>query len=69
MSESNVRKLAGETAFRAYNAAGPNPWKTFDGRDVPQWHEVTEDVRTKWIAAAEKVLAMAGMTLSEASNG
>jgi hypothetical protein len=38
--------------FNAYNDQGPNPWKTFDGRDVPRWPEVNDQVRGKWMAAA-----------------
>lgn len=39
--------------FNAYNKCGPNPWKTFDGRDVPRWGEVNDQVRAKWTAAAQ----------------
>lgn len=42
--------------FNAYNEQGPNPWKTFDGRDVPKWDELNDQVRAKWIAVAEKAL-------------
>lgn len=38
--------------FETYNAAGANPGKTFDGRPVPSWPELSDDVRAKWIAAA-----------------
>lgn len=41
-----------EAMFNAYNEQGPNPWKTFDGRDVPRWDQVSDQVRAKWIAAA-----------------
>jgi hypothetical protein len=53
-------KLAGrdvdlaKTMFDAYNEQGLNPWKTFDGRDVPRWDELNDQVRAKWIAAANK---------------
>lgn len=40
--------------FGAYNEQGPNPWKTFDGRDVPKWDELNDQVRAKWTAAAAK---------------
>lgn len=40
--------------FEAYNEEGPNPWKTFDGRDVPRWEGLTDQVRAKWIAAARR---------------
>lgn len=47
--------------YRAYNDQGPNPWKTFDGRSVPQWDSITEQVRGKWKAAA--AYAYAALTL------
>ena len=43
--------------FEAYNAQGPNPWKTWDGKDVPRWPELNDQVREKWMAAARVVLA------------
>jgi hypothetical protein len=39
--------------FNAYNEQGPNPWKTFDGRDVPRWDAINDQVRAKWNAAAD----------------
>lgn len=42
-------------AFDAYNAAGANPGKTFDGRPVPTWEGLNDDVREKWCAAVENV--------------
>jgi hypothetical protein len=41
-----------ERLFNAYNEQGPNPWKTFDGRDVPRWPDLSEQVREKWTAVA-----------------
>lgn len=38
--------------FNAYNEQGPNPWKTFDGRDVPKWPDLNEQVQSKWMAVA-----------------
>jgi hypothetical protein len=43
-----------ELMFNAYNGQEPNPWKTFDGRPVPRWSEVTDQVRGKWTAAARE---------------
>jgi predicted HAD superfamily Cof-like phosphohydrolase len=45
-------KLA-EKLFDAYNDQPPNPWKTFDGRDVPRWPDLSEQVREKWRAVAQ----------------
>ena len=44
----------GQQCFTAYNDAGPNPWKTHDGRDVPTWDQLNDQVRGKWAAAAKK---------------
>lgn len=56
--DPNLERVA-RTMFEAYNGQGPNPWKTFDGRDVPQWKELGEQVRAKWLAAAEAASVMA----------
>lgn len=42
--------------FNAYNQEGPNPWKTWDGKDVPRWNDLNDQVRGKWIAAARVAL-------------
>lgn len=42
--------------FEAYNAAGPNPGKTWDGKDVPPYWATSNQVRAKWRAAAATVL-------------
>lgn len=47
--------------FIAYNAAGANPWRTFDGRAVPPWADLTDEVRAKWVAAARCGIAMMKM--------
>jgi hypothetical protein len=49
--EKKVDKLAVEM-FNAYNGEGPNPWLTFDGRPVPRWEQLNDQVRAKWTAAA-----------------
>lgn len=41
-----------EQLFNAYNNEPPNPWKTFDGRDVPRWDALSEQVKAKWRAVA-----------------
>lgn len=51
---------AAEQMFMAYNAQGPNPWQTFDGRPVPRWPELNDQVRLKWIAAARQAQALFG---------
>lgn len=44
------------TAFAEYNSAGATPWKTFDGRDVPRWPALNDDVRAKWTAAVKAIV-------------
>lgn len=48
----DAERVLAQKMFDAYNQEGPNPWKTFDGRDVPQWEGLSDQVRGKWIAAA-----------------
>lgn len=52
-------KLAREM-FNAYNEVG-TPWKTFDGRDVPRWDQISEAVKAKWEGAAECAERIAGI--------
>lgn len=47
MTESRAVRM-----FNAYNGQGPNPWKTWDGKDVPRWEQLNDQVRAKWEAAA-----------------
>jgi hypothetical protein len=42
-----------EQLFNAYNEQGPNPWKTWDGKDVPRWDAINDQVRAKWRAVAD----------------
>lgn len=51
LAEIETEEIA-RRMFEAYNAQGPNPWKTWDGKDVPRWPELTDQVREKWFAAA-----------------
>jgi hypothetical protein len=46
-------KVIAQAMFDAYNGAGTAPWKTFDGRDVPHWFQISKEVQGKWEAAAE----------------
>lgn len=47
--------------FDAYNDQGPNPWKTFNGGDVPRWEALNDQVRAKWEAAAVKAIDWLGV--------
>ena len=49
-------KSLGRIAFEAYNAHGPNAGKTHDGRLVPAWEDMTDDVRSKWEVAARAII-------------
>lgn len=52
LSEESVAKML----FNAYNEQGPNPWKTFDGRDVPRWDQLGPQVSAKWVAVARSAI-------------
>ena len=60
--EAIVEEHARE-AFGAYNAAGPNPGKTWDGRDVPPWEDCGDQVRAKWRAAARALMGLVPLLL------
>ena len=45
-----------EAMFIAYNEESPNPWKTWDNKDVPRWDALNDQVRAKWKAAARAAL-------------
>lgn len=53
MSEDYRQTSLAEEMFNAYNEQGPNPWKTYDGKDVPRWDSLNDQVRAKWKAAAD----------------
>lgn len=38
--------------FNAYNATPPNPGLSWDGRPVPKWEDLNEQVQGKWAGAA-----------------
>lgn len=50
-------KSVGQRAFELYNAGGKNPGKTWDGKPVPTWEGLNDDVRAKWQAGAAGLLA------------
>jgi hypothetical protein len=55
--------------FEAYNAQGPNPNKTWDGKDVPAWEDLGEQVRGKWMAAARAAMIDLGVPEKPARCG
>ncbi len=55
MESEEVEQWA-KAMFDAYNAEGPNPGKTFDGRSVPPWEQCGPQVQGKWRAAARWAL-------------
>jgi hypothetical protein len=55
MNDVEVDQMA-ELFFNAYNSQGPNPWKTWDGKDVPRWGALNDQVRAKWKAVARVAL-------------
>jgi hypothetical protein len=52
----NISVPLAQLMFDAYNGQGPNPWKTWDGKDVPRWEQLNDQVRAKWNAAARVAL-------------
>lgn len=38
--------------FDAYNATPPNAGLTWDGKPVPTWEKLNDQVRGKWVGAA-----------------
>lgn len=41
----------GKAAYDAY--CETREWKSFRGEPLPQWPEVTQDIKAGWMAAAE----------------
>lgn len=56
MNENTILPGLAESMFKAYNAEGPNPNKTWDGKDVPPWDQLGEQAQRKWKAAALEAL-------------
>lgn len=50
-------------AFDAYNRCGPNPGKTHDGKDVPPWERLGDQVQAKWRAAAKALMGLPALLL------
>jgi hypothetical protein len=51
-----IRPTSEQLAKRAYEAyAKSTENKTFDGRDMPTWDDLTQPVRNAWAAAGEQV--------------
>lgn len=52
-------KTPGQIAFEAYGEAAE--WRTFDGRPMPRWEELTAptgiETRRRWEVAAQAMLA------------
>ena len=49
-----------EKLFNTYNEQGPNPWKTWDGKDVPKWGRLGNQVTAKWMAVALEAMRATG---------
>lgn len=44
-------------AKKAYNAYGEfRDWKTFDGRKMPTWEDLGEEIQQAWTKAAEAIV-------------
>jgi hypothetical protein len=46
-------KTLGEIGYRAYSAFTGN--KTYDGREMPAWENLTDKIRGAWEAAAQGI--------------
>jgi hypothetical protein len=59
MTNSVRLKETASRAFAAYNATGPNPGLSHDGKPVPGWDEIAPEKRAqihaKWSAATSAV--------------
>jgi hypothetical protein len=61
--ESTMEKKLGQIGFEAYGdkAGAHGPWKTFDGRPMPKWGELSGDAgvltQERWDEAARAIVA------------
>lgn len=60
-----AKATLGQIAFEAYNSAGNNPGKTWDGKDVPTWDKLSDDVRAKWEVCVKHVETIALLQMLE----
>jgi hypothetical protein len=49
----NIEALA-RIGYEAYGKKAD--WKAYDGKPMPQWHELPQHIRDKWMAATEAIL-------------
>lgn len=49
MHETNYREL-GHIGYDAYGDVAD--WKAWNGKPMPKWDELPEDIRVKWTASA-----------------
>ena len=49
-------KTLGQVNFEGYDNHGPSAGKTFDGRPVPPWGELSDVTRKRWEAGAQRVV-------------
>ena len=64
-----MSKEPGQDLFETYNAAGANPGKTHDGKPVPEWKNLTDDVRAKWAAVEDRAKKVAFATFGDIALG
>jgi hypothetical protein len=64
MREARTHRRASRTlaarAFAVYRNAGDNPGRTWDGRHIPRWEELTDRMRDGWAAFTLAVDAVEG---------
>ena len=64
-----MSKGPGQDLFETYNAAGANPGKDWRGDPVPEWKDLTDDVRTKWAAVEDRAKKVAFATFGNVALG
>lgn len=56
----------GQIAFEAYSES--MGWKTYDGKDIPHWENLSSEVRQAWSAAARAVVGRDGAYIGGTVN-
>lgn len=56
----------GQIAFEAYSKS--MGWKTYDGKDIPQWENLSSEVQKAWGAAARAIARQGGANIGGSIN-
>lgn len=63
---SALSTKVGEIAYKAYAQKANH--LTYDGKAMPTWQDLGDDVRSRWTAAGQMVSLMTMKTISEAGR-